>query len=135
MNCQLCFYILLPWSAFFGNELKCECDSYLFIRLKCHVIVNHPHNFSGWYFLELFIGHTTKQSIQNSIVEICNFDLAIIPSSRGVTWFLSTNFKSQPYFFIKSLKKKLLYKLFSTHSTIKQRRNQKRLSTIHDNGS
>ena len=35
------FLYFITLINFFGNELKCECDTHLFIRLKCHVIVSN----------------------------------------------------------------------------------------------
>ena len=92
-------------------------------------------NFHRWYFLEFLIGYTTKESIQSPTVEICCFDLCFILIHWCFLWLNPTNFNSLPYFFIKSLQKSF-HKNFPirTVSTIKQRRNQKRLSTIHDNG-
>ena len=56
-------------------------------------------NFRGWYFLEFFIGHPTKQGIQGPTVEICSYDCCIIPIHWRFLWLNPANFNSLPYLF------------------------------------
>ena len=57
-------------------------------------------SFSRGCFLKLLICDHTKNDIQRSTVEVCHFDLCIIPISRRFLWLSLANLHSLPHFLI-----------------------------------